>query len=236
LGLEYDYKVIDQVVNKGGLRLKELYKQIPVEKREKILQAAIREFAERGYENASTNKIIQEAAISKGLLFHYFGNKKYLFLATFDLCVDQYISEMEKIVPSLTDLPNDLFDRILFLSEFKYRYFLKQPLMYSFLLTAYNEILKKFPHEAEERMHYYQKISMPFMLEGIDRSKFRKDLDLEKAMSLIYLCLNALAQQWIEQALQQPEKGLSRWDEMFSDYKKMIDIFKYGIYQTSGEC
>jgi TetR/AcrR family transcriptional regulator len=215
--------------------LNDLYQQIPAEKREKILQAAIREFAERGYENASTNKIIQEAEISKGLLFHYFGNKKKLFLATFDHCVAQYISEMEEMIPSLADLPSDLFDRILYLSEFKYRYFLRQPLIYSFLLTAYNEILKKFPREVEKRLHYYQKISMPFMLEGIDRSKFREDLDLEKAMSLIYISLNALAQQWIEQALQQPEKGLYQWEEMFSDYKNMLDIFKYGVYRTNGE-
>ncbi|SEN19179.1 TetR/AcrR family transcriptional regulator [Lihuaxuella thermophila] len=215
--------------------MNDLYQQIPAEKREKILQAAIREFAERGYDQASTNKIIQEAAISKGLLFHYFGNKKQLYLATFDHCVAQYMDEMEEMIPSLVDLPSDLFDRILYLSEFKYRYFLRHPLVYSFLLRAYSEISKKFPREVEERLHEYQKIAMPFILEGIDRSKFRDDLDLEKAMSLIYLCLHAIAQRMAEEALQQPEKGLEQWEEMLSDYKPMLEIFKHGVYRTNAE-
>lgn len=42
------------------------------EKQNRILNAAINEFAEKGYENASTNEIVKDAGISKGLLFHYF--------------------------------------------------------------------------------------------------------------------------------------------------------------------
>jgi TetR/AcrR family transcriptional regulator len=213
--------------------LNDLYQQIPAEKREKILQAAIREFAERGYENASTNRIIQEADISKGLLFHYFGSKKHLFLATFDHCVQQYISQMKEVVPASADWPDDIFDRILYLGEIKYRYFLQQPLLYSFLLSAYNEILAKFPREAEQSIAYFQKIAMPFLMEGVDCSKFREDLDVEKAIYLIFLSLNAIAQQLVKQALEQPGKGLDQWEELFNDYKQMLDILKYGVYRTS---
>ena len=46
------------------------------EKKQKIYQAALEEFVEHGYQNASTNRITQRAGISKGLLFHYFKNKK----------------------------------------------------------------------------------------------------------------------------------------------------------------
>ena len=33
------------------------------------------EFAEKGYDNASTNSIVDAVGTSKGLLFHYFGSK-----------------------------------------------------------------------------------------------------------------------------------------------------------------
>ncbi|MTI56255.1 MAG: TetR/AcrR family transcriptional regulator [Geosporobacter ferrireducens] len=38
------------------------------------------EFVEKGYDKASTDRIIQRAEISKSLLFYYFKNKKGLFL------------------------------------------------------------------------------------------------------------------------------------------------------------
>lgn len=46
------------------------------EKQDRILNAALKEFAQKGYQNASTNEIVKEAGISKGLLFHYFNNKR----------------------------------------------------------------------------------------------------------------------------------------------------------------
>ena len=50
------------------------------DKQDRILNAAMEEFARNGYKNTSTNKIVKQAGISKGLLFHYFSNKKELYL------------------------------------------------------------------------------------------------------------------------------------------------------------
>ncbi len=215
--------------------MKQIYQQVPEEKRKKILHAAIAEFAEQGYDKASTNRIIREASISKGLLFHYFGSKKHLFLATFDYCVNQYTNEINKLIPPLPNLPADFFDRIIYRVEFKFRYFLQQPTMYSFLLTAFDELLKKFPDEAEKRLKNFEKISLSFMFEGIDRSKFRPDLDIDKAISFIFLSLNAFTQQWIKRFAEYQEKGIDRWDEVLNEYKLMLDIFKRGVYKNSGE-
>src|SRR3954454_23301348 len=66
------------------------------EKQDRIINAAIKEFAQKGYGNASTNEIVKEAGISKGLLFHYFGNKKQLFLFLFDYCYEMIADEFYK--------------------------------------------------------------------------------------------------------------------------------------------
>jgi TetR/AcrR family transcriptional regulator len=49
-------------VNESFLRLE-------AEKRERIISAAVNEFAERGYELANTNHIAEQAMISVGSLF-----------------------------------------------------------------------------------------------------------------------------------------------------------------------
>jgi len=49
------------------------------EKQQRILDAAIGEFAEKGYGKASVNVVVKKAEISKGALFKYFRSKSGLF-------------------------------------------------------------------------------------------------------------------------------------------------------------
>jgi len=64
-------------------RSKKLYQafmNLTEEKRQAIINAALREFSLNNYATASTNKIVSNANISKGILYHYFGSKKiYIF-------------------------------------------------------------------------------------------------------------------------------------------------------------
>ena len=48
----------------------------PEARRQRIVLAAVAEFARSGYAAASTNAIAQEAGVAKGLVFHHFENKE----------------------------------------------------------------------------------------------------------------------------------------------------------------
>lgn len=63
-----------------------LFMKIPKEKRERIIRAAVLEFAMHGYDNANTNKIAKNAHISVGSLFQYFESKEDLFLTIIKDC------------------------------------------------------------------------------------------------------------------------------------------------------
>ena len=58
--------------------------ELDTQRRDAILNAALKEFSLRGYDNASTNVIAKEAGISKALMFHYVSSKQDLFLAVYD--------------------------------------------------------------------------------------------------------------------------------------------------------
>ena len=49
------------------------------DKQDAIINAALKIFSQKGYKDASTDVIVKEAGISKGLLFHYFTSKQGLF-------------------------------------------------------------------------------------------------------------------------------------------------------------
>ncbi len=53
----------------------------PDERREQLLACAVRLFGERPYDAVSTTDIAREAGIARGLLNHYFGTKRDLYLA-----------------------------------------------------------------------------------------------------------------------------------------------------------
>ncbi|BBK40708.1 transcriptional regulator [Allostella vacuolata] len=53
----------------------------PVRTREKILKAAVREFAQRGYAGGRIEGIARRSGVAKGLVFHYFGSKEGLYVA-----------------------------------------------------------------------------------------------------------------------------------------------------------
>ena len=53
----------------------------PDERREEIIQAAARLFEQRPWSRVSTVEIAREAGIARGLLNHYFGDKRGLYLA-----------------------------------------------------------------------------------------------------------------------------------------------------------
>src|SRR6478735_5480089 len=51
----------------------------PVRTRERILEAALREFAAKGFAGARVDAIAASASINKRMLYHYFGDKEGLF-------------------------------------------------------------------------------------------------------------------------------------------------------------
>jgi AcrR family transcriptional regulator len=66
------------------------------ERRESILDAALTEFARRGYSGASTDEIARGAGISQPYLFRLFGTKKELFMASAARCLGDTLAKFQE--------------------------------------------------------------------------------------------------------------------------------------------
>lgn len=86
------------IIHFGGIGLNELFTKIAAEKRERVIEAAILEFAANGYENANTNTIAKNAKISVGSLFQYFKNKEDLFMFIVEHCSQILIGAFNDVV------------------------------------------------------------------------------------------------------------------------------------------
>lgn len=72
----------------------------PDRTRRRILDAALKVFAARGFAGARVNEIARRAATNKRMLYHYFGDKEGLFRAVLRYKIQDRASRVEAQVPS----------------------------------------------------------------------------------------------------------------------------------------
>lgn len=84
--------------------------EIRQESMKKIMDAAFRLIAKKGYESASVAEIAAAAGVSKGLLYNYFKSKQDLVEKLLTNAVDQADAVMEELI---TDDPAVTFENII---------------------------------------------------------------------------------------------------------------------------
>ena len=77
--------------------------------RKKLIEVARRTFAEYGYADTSMDKLTAEAGLTRGALYHHFGDKRGLFAAV----VDQIDSEMASSAQQHLEQPEDLWEGLM---------------------------------------------------------------------------------------------------------------------------
>jgi TetR/AcrR family transcriptional regulator len=151
------------------------------EKRERIINAALKEFARNGYEKASTNEIISEAEISKGSLFNYFSSKKGLYLFLLD-----YVNEViEKIYDEVDWNQTDFFKRTKAIGLVKFKIYKKFPQAFDFLKIAVHEDAAEVKSEVNKIGKHLIASGLERGYRNIDLTKFREDIDLQKTINII---------------------------------------------------
>lgn len=155
---------------------------ISPDKQERILNAALKEFAQKGYEKASTNEIVKEAEISKGLLFHYFKNKKELFLFLYDYFVEII---MDEFYSKIDWNERDLFIRFRDLIVLEFELMKKYPDIFNFFMAAYHEESADVKIELEKRNKEILVSSYQKLFTDIDTSKFKQGIDINRAINII---------------------------------------------------
>jgi AcrR family transcriptional regulator len=209
--------------------MSERLEALPEDKRQKILQASLTEFAEHGYLNASTNRIVQTAGISKGLLFHYFGSKKKLFLYVLDHVIKTLIS---KLSAQSASLKGDFFETMWRSSLIKAQIAVEEPQMYHIMYDVYLNLPAEIKDELMQRYGQIFSDQRKAFVKRIDESKLREGLTAEDAANLITDFLGGYYQRNIESyKAYTPEQFLEKLDSIKEDMMKYMDIIKRAVYK-----
>jgi len=78
------------------------------ETRERILQAAMASFAERGYDATPVSTICREAGVSKGAFYHHFSSKQEVFLQLLQGWLSGMDRQLTELQVSRVEIPDQL--------------------------------------------------------------------------------------------------------------------------------
>jgi len=160
---------------------------LDLEKQRRILNAAYQEFAEQGYERASTNRIVNNAGIGKGMLFYYFNSKRELFNYLIDYGIDYII---KKYIDKLDEGESDFIEKYRNASQVKLKAYKENPHIFNFFATFYiNHMYKEveLSEEMQSRLKNLRNHGFSKIYSNINKSLFRDDLDPEQVIRLITL-------------------------------------------------
>lgn len=197
------------------------------EKQDRIINAAIKEFAQKGYDSASTNEIVKEAGISKGLLFHYFKNKKQLFFFLFDYCYNLVADEFYKKV-DLTE--RDFFKRIRQAVLIKMELQTKYPDILTFIQEAFMQDSAEIKVEFDKKKQELNAVNIGIIYDGIDLSKFRDDVDVHKILKVISWTFEKMSDEELHKAKMVPGHKID-YEKVFMEAEEYFEMFIKCFYK-----
>lgn len=204
------------------------FETISEEKKQKIIAACLDEFSQYGYQNASTNRIVKKAEISKGLLFHYFGSKKQLYLYILDYVLAYYL---KMIYQRLDGLSSDFFQRVMEIGLIKLEIGHQEPAIYKIIIDAFVNKPQELEQEINERYKKAYEANMPILLQNIDTSRFRKGIDSKKALEIILFAMEGISKKYFDLFKNMSyEEIMGHMDKVIKEYQVYIEILQHGVY------
>ena len=142
-------------------------------KKQRVIDAALNEFAANRFDNASTNTIVKNAGISKGSLFKYFENKEDLYFYLIDTVSAKMTAEMADAVAAL---PEDVCERIIAYSSLEISYYLEYPEEGRLLTNLASEKDNDIAEKIAKRYGEVSKASYENLMHGTGLDKNKTDI------------------------------------------------------------
>ena len=199
--------------------MNEKFFDLKKEKQDRMINAALKAFAVNGYKRASTDEIVKDAGISKGLLFHYFDTKLGLYEFVYDYSVRYLIMEMSA---AISQKETDFFT----LYEQKEMCKIQALKNYPYMQQMINRSMLEDDAEAvaviwERRESYTLKIAE--IMQQADLAKFADNVDTLKLRKIIDFTIEGLmTERFREQAF-----DVEKLMEEVMDYLNMLKKLTY---------
>ncbi len=106
-----------------------------LDKKERILKAAIEVFAHRGFENSSVSDVASHAGVANGTVYLYYKNKVDMFIQAMQSVITERLSQIKQII----EKDQDPTSRILGFVHYHITLFTKSPDVLRFMVIEWRK-------------------------------------------------------------------------------------------------
>lgn len=208
---------------------KQTFLNLSEEKRRRIVEAATREFSEKGYARASINSIVGAVGIAKGSIYQYFPDKKGLFLYTFEFAVRAVGATLKRVRAESAEA--DFFERLRRSLLAGFQFIRKHPRIYG----AYLRVM--FDSEVPRREELLRRIrlfSVDYLsglaADGLRRGELRQGLSPAQVAFFLDAVMDRMLQAYFVPGLDSglglhaaPREQLEQWGDLF------VELLRRGL-------
>lgn len=196
--------------------MNERFFALPKEKQQAIINAGYRVFSRNSYKNSPMSEIADAAGISKSLLFHYFRNKKELYLFLWDKCAEitiEYMTEYGCYGQA------DLFESMERGMRAKMEIIRLYPDMGIFTIKAFYEKDEEICAAIQESYHKYFNLKADKTRLNLDPAQFMEGLDVQMMYREMYWASEGYLWETVQ-------RGNIDIDRMEKDFRNLLAFWK----------
>lgn len=192
-------------------------------KNNELIEAALDEFSSHSYENASLNKIIKKAGISKGLFYYHFEDKKALYSSILETAAENQVEFINKNMKEQDLTDKDIFENLKLQFQISGKFAAANPKYYKFIAMFFKENQNEINNDLKSAVESSNNLLLDHLVNNaIKNGDFSKRFSNEFITKIMgYLFTN-----YFEIFNEEEDYEL---ENILENAKNFIDFLKYGL-------
>ena len=216
------------------MTVSDTFRTLDNRKQQRILSAALTEFATAGYAGASVNNIVKKVGISKGSLFNYFSDKRGLFSLVFEQALNMVKAYLRRVRDETSS--DDLFTRLEKSLLAGVAFIRSHPRVFKIYLRV---LFESGLPDRNSLIKSIRRMSIEYLTEFIEVAKSRgeihENVDVKKAAFVIEAVLERFLQVY---GLQHLDAGLGLYKASDEDARRwaegVVSLLRTGLAGCGG--
>ncbi len=164
-----------------------------IEKKEKIIKAAIKVISEKGFFKATISSIAKEANVADGTIYTYFKNKEDMLIQSFEYVLEIILEGIKEELNS----EFDCFKKIKIIINGHLNFMEQHPDLANFLQIQLRQSKREIRMKIREIMKGYYKIIGKILKEAINEGSIRNDVNFKIIGHMIFGTVDEIVTSWV---------------------------------------
>lgn len=199
--------------------------------RQRILEAALEEFSQKGYEAASLNNVCAEKGISKGIIYHHFKDKDALFLLCVEDCFTQVSAYLQETAEALSGTAQE---KLAAYFDARLRFFALHPVYLGIFAEAAFNPPAALAEEIARRRQAFDRLNADVLTGVLGKASLRAGLSAETVVEDFRMYMD-----YFNLRFRSAFRSGRSIDEILTEHeekcRRQLDILLHGVLDDGNE-